>query len=322
MLIADANYYVRRDIGDPAESFITNTLTDGITTLFDLPQQNVNTIGLAVQYIPVGSAVFTTLQPASAYPAWNINTQYTVGQLVSYAGYYYHNQLLNNGSPPNTDNTPNSVWVPDIVYMIDPVPGKLTTNTPIPNNSTLIVTGSAWGMFTDTELNNIIFDAVRKHTHGQTLTERYRTGDHGFITYKDTPVELLDLPKMEEQMVVTLADIECLYILATDSVTDVNLQTAEGTVVDRSARYNQILNHINVLWDWYNQQCAQLNVGMNRMETLTLRRTSRTTGRLVPDFRSREYDDHRYPERQLPQVDRHNTDVSGVPSPIWNGSPL
>jgi hypothetical protein len=323
MLIADANYYVRRDIGDPAETFMTNSLTDGLTVVFDLPQQNINSVGLNVQYLPQGSGIFDVIQPTSAYPAWNESSSYNVGALVSYSGYYYHcTEFSPPGTVPLANGQNSTYWVTDIVYSLDAVAGKISTNTPIPNNSTLLVSGQAWGMFTDTELNDIIYTAVRKHCQGQTITERYKVQQGGAITYRDTPKDLLHLPKEEESLLVTLADIECFYILATDSATDVNLQTAEGTVIDRSARYNQIMSHIDALWSWYNLQCAQWNVGMNRMESLVQRRVSRTTGRLVPIFRDREYDDHRYPERQLPQIDRRDTDTSGVPSPIWNGSPL
>lgn len=320
MLIADALYYVRRDIGDPAINFLTDSLADGITTLFDLPEQNINPTGLIVQYLAQGQAGFTILQPTSAYSTWINNVGYTVGSLVVYNNQYYH--ALNN----NTDSPPfpggNAIWAPDIAYLLDSVAGKIQTFGTIPLNATLIISGQAWGMFTDAELSDVIYDAVRKHSQGQTITQRYKTADHGFITYRDIPVDLSNLPKHEEQLVVTLADIECLYILSTDSVTDVNLQTAEGTTIDRSVRYHQIMEHISALTDWYNVQCAQWNVGMNRIESLNVRRVSRTTGRLVPVFRDREYDDHRYPERELPQIDRRDTDVSGVPSPIWNGSPL
>jgi hypothetical protein len=322
MLIADANYYVRRDIGDPAENFVTTSMTDGLTTLYDLPQQNVNPIGLTVQYAPVNSGEFIVLNPSSQYSAYVLDNFYNFGDQVIYAGYYFTCLASNSQSPPAANNTPTVYWRPDIVYTLDSVSGKITTNTPIPNNSTFMVSGQAWGMFTDLELNNIIYDAARKHCQGQTITQRYRTADHGFIDYRDTPKDLGNLPKQEEDLVVKLADIECLWVLATDSVTDVNLQTAEGTVVDRSSRYQQIMEHITALTAWYNDMCAQWNVGMQRIESLTVRRVSRTTGRLVPVFRDREYDDHRYPQRELPQIDRRDEDTSGVPSPIWNGSPL
>jgi hypothetical protein len=66
--------------------------------------------------------------------------------------------------------------------------------------------------------------------------------------------------------------------------------------------------------------CNQLNVGMYRMETLNLRRTSKTTGRLVPLFKSREFDDHRWPTRLTPPIDHRNDDYSGVPTPLWSPS--
>jgi hypothetical protein len=50
-----------------------------------------------------------------------------------------------------------------------------------------------------------------------------------------------------------------------------------------------------------------LNVGLHRIEVSTLRRESRTTGRLVPLYVPREFDDYSWPERILPPIDsRHS----------------
>ena len=73
------------------------------------------------------------------------------------------------------------------------------------------------------------------------------------------------------------------------------------------------MGQIGALTERYQQLCGQLNVGIYRAETLQLRRTSYTTGRLVPDYAAREYDDHEWPRRQLPPIDRRNEDNSGMP---------
>ena len=74
------------------------------------------------------------------------------------------------------------------------------------------------------------------------------------------------------------------------------------------------MNQISAMTDRYQEFCGQLNVGVFRMETLQLRRTSQTTGRLVPIFEPREYDDPRWPQRELPPIDKRNVDNSGNPS--------
>ena len=69
---------------------------------------------------------------------------------------------------------------------------------------------------------------------------------------------------------------------------------------------------IDELTTHYMPWCGQLNVGMFRDETLEMRRVSQTTGRLVPLFKAREYDDHRYPVRKLPEIVSRNLDNSGL----------
>lgn len=205
-------------------------------------------------------------------------------------------------------------------YTLDSRNGQLALTAPVPNGTVLQVIGNSWSLFTDEELEDVVSESLYQHTYGQSITERYRDGLTGAITYRKTRMTLDNLPVMQEPLVVMLADINALWILATDAASDVNLQTAEGTNVDRSARYNQVMGHIHELQERYQDYCGQLNVGLYRMETLNLRRVSRTTGRLVPIFTDREYDDHGWPQRQLPQIDTRDEDNSGIPSPLWNGS--
>lgn len=219
---------------------------------------------------------------------------------------------LNNGSTITTLHTPAD-------YTLDSVNGQLALSSPVPSGSMLQVIGNSWSLFTDQELTDIINESVYQHVFGQSITERFRD-NFGGITYRDTRVTLANLPVMQEPLVSTLAEINALWVLATDAATDVNIQTAEGTTVDRSARYSQLMGHIQSLTERYQEFCGQLNVGMYRMETLNLRRVSRTTGRLVPIFVDREYDDHRYPLRELPPIDKRDVDNSGIPSPLWAGS--
>lgn len=329
MHMAHAIALVRRDIGDPVQSFQSNALGDGMTVLYDLPPQNINPLNLTVTIIngPYTTVIQPTVVPGtvtlanpngtSNFPAWNSTTNYNTGALVSYNGQYYQAQTSNTDSPPGS-----GIWSnPLTVYTLDSSNGVITFNIPPPNNATVIFAGQSWGMFTDADLESIVWDAQFQHCQGQKLTERYRTAQ-GFITYRETTKTLWNLPHAEENLVVTLADINALWILATDAATDVNVDTAEGTNINRQARYAQLMSHIQELTQKYETYCGQLGVGMYRVEVMNLRRVSRTNNRLVPIFREREYDDHRYPVRELPQIDSRDEDNSGVPSPVWNGLPL
>jgi hypothetical protein len=201
-------------------------------------------------------------------------------------------------------------------FTLYPDEGKIALAEPAPLNSTLLVTGHSWAMFSDDDLYRITVDSLLQHTYGQETEERYRDM-HGFISFRETPKMLQFLPAIEEPLVVMLTVINVFWSLANDAATDANVQTAEGTSVDRTTRYEHLMGQIQALTQRYTDYCAQLNVGLYRWETLQLRRSSRTTGRLVPLFRPREYDDHRWPVREIPAVDHRNDDVSGVPSPLW-----
>lgn len=201
-------------------------------------------------------------------------------------------------------------------YTLDATNGQLTTTVPPPNGAQLIISGTFWRLFSDDDLTPLLYDSVHQHCFGQTITERYRDR-FGFITYRDTPKHLANLPRMEEPLLTQLSVINTLWVLATDTSMDVDLHTAEGTDIPRGQRYSQIMQQIEAMTERYQQWCGELNVGVWRMETLNLRRVSKWTGRLVPIFRDREYDDHRWPIRELPQIDRRDEDNSGIPSPLW-----
>ena len=266
MLLTEAISRVRLEIGDPLQPFMTSTLCDGMTALFDLPKQNLDTNSFTVQ-VQNGASL----------------------------------QQLN----PSTDFTVN-----DELGMIQ------LTNIP-PNGAILTMHGNAWGMFTDDDLTTFINDSVNQHCYNRFIEERLRTLQ-GFIAYRNTPMNLNNLPVIEEPLLVMLSTINVLWTIANDMSTDTNVQTVEGTNIDALGRYRQIMDHIQELQERYERYCGQLNVGVFRTEVMKLRRVSYTTGRLIPVFVDREYDDHTWPTRELPPIDHHNDDDSGIPSPLWN----
>lgn len=217
------------------------------------------------------------------------------------------------------------VLVADTDYVLDVTEGRiilLGAIGPLGHGERLIVTGRSGGMFSDQEMEQYVQDAVAQHTQGQTVHVRYKD-QQGFIRYWDQPLTLSNLPAIQEQMVAWLAAVQALWTLATDAATDTDISTADGTFVPRSQRYRQIMEHIGTattgLTGRYNAMAQQLNVGLGRIEMFSLRRVSRTTNRLVPVFKDREYDDASLPVRLLPPIDAENVDQSGIPSPLFPG---
>lgn len=208
--------------------------------------------------------------------------------------------------------------LPSTEYSLDPLSGSLTLVAPLADGTQMFVEGQSWSLFTDYELDKFINDAQLQHNHNDFVTTRSRN-ENGFIEYTEVPKTLETLPAIEEVLVALLATIEALWALATDASTDVDISTAEGTHIPRGQRYAQIRSQIDVLTEKYADMAQQLNVGLHRIEVSTLRRVSRSTGRLVPVFTPREYDDHDVPTRQLPPIDQGHRDESGVPSPMYGG---
>jgi hypothetical protein len=227
-----------------------------------------------------------------------------------------------------TVTPPSSVLlVADTDYVLDPHRGSiLLVNpevSPLKHGQTLIVRGNGQGMFSDEDLAVYVEDAMNQHTHGRSLKTRYRDA-RGHIKYDLEPIDLENLPAVEEPLVAYLAAVNVLWTLATDASTDIDVNTSEGTYIARTQRYRQLMEHIgdanSGLQGRYNQLAQQLNVGLSRIEVFQMRRVSRTTNRLVPMFQPREYDDTGKPERVLPPIDGDAyDDESGIPSPLYPG---
>jgi hypothetical protein len=307
-------YRVRREIGDPPQPFRSTGVGDGQTILYDLPKQELNEGSLEVLF--VSGATQTSLTDYTSAQPWNSAVSYTVGTVVTFQTRFYSCQVAQSGNQPVVGGDADWADVTATAYTVNRTLGKIMLGQPIPLNSTLIVAGTSWSLFSDLELYPIIMESVLQHTYAQETEERYRDA-HGFIDYRETPKMLQMLPAIEEPLVIMLSTINAFWTLANDASTDSNIQTAEGTSVDRTTRYTHLMNQIAAMTARYEDYCNQLNVGLYRWETLNLRRTSKTTGRLVPLFKSREYDDHRWPVRLIPAIDGRNQDNSGVPSPMW-----
>jgi hypothetical protein len=203
-------------------------------------------------------------------------------------------------------------------YFLDEANGLMTLNDVLPRDFLLVVEGNSFSLFTDNEIREFLHEALLQHTNAAADTIRYRD-EHGFIKYAHYAITLQNLPEIEELLVSLLAATEALWALSTDASTDIDVHTSEGTFVPRSQRYSQLVSQINLLTEKYKTLCAQLNVGLYRIEMSTLRRVSKTTGRLVPIYVEREFDESTMPIRIVPEIDARESDPDGPPSPADRG---
>lgn len=202
-------------------------------------------------------------------------------------------------------------------FTVDTDNGVITLADPLPLDDKLVAQGVAFGMFTDEELTAYVHHAVVLHVGGDRYeSERYMSAE-GFIRYERTKVTLANLPPEEDLLVAIMATIEVLWALATDAATDIDITTSEGTHINRGQRFAQLHAQIGLLEEKYRNLSALMGVGLYAVEVYDLRRVSRTTGRLVPIFVDREYDDHKPPARILPKINMDDADPDGPPSPAF-----
>lgn len=173
-------------------------------------------------------------------------------------------------------------------------------NTPA-LDAVIKVDGSVFRYFADSEIEYFVNTAVTQHTYN-------RSDSYG----RQVTISLL--PEVEVYPLTILSTVEALYALATDASFDINIFAPDGVTIPRSERYHQLMGLINQRTEQYRNICAQLNIGLYRIEVGQLRRVSRTTNKLVPVYVPQEIDDSRRPERVYLPIDV--TGRTPIPSTI------
>jgi hypothetical protein len=186
-------------------------------------------------------------------------------------------------------------------YTIETVYGVVHTTTAPAAGHTLTVSGNIWRYFSDDEIANFVNTAVLQHTTNR--TDAFNRA-----------ITVTTLPEIEVYPLVVLCVVEALFALATDAAYDIDIQGSDGVTIPRSERFRQITALISQRMEHYKSLCAQLNIGLYRIEMGTLRRISRTTNKLVPIYVAQEIDDSTSPERVYMQNDLNGRTV--VPSSI------
>lgn len=175
-------------------------------------------------------------------------------------------------------------------YKLEVDTGIVRFLNPISAGEVLTVNGTAYRYFSDADITRFINTAIEQHTYE-------RTDAYG------SRVTMATLPAVEEYPIAILATIEALWVLATDAAFDINITAPDGVVIPRSERYAQLTGMIAQRQEQYRSLCAQLNIGLWRIQVGNLRRASKRTNKLVPIYMPQEFDDGRKPERVYIQND-------------------
>jgi hypothetical protein len=164
--------------------------------------------------------------------------------------------------------------------------GMMVFRDPPPAGEVWEIEGTKWRYFSDADLRVFISTAVTQHSHN-------RGDDSG------GDFTLGDLKPVEEYPVAVLAVIQALWALATDAAFDIDILSPDGVNIPRSERYRQLTEMIGARQQQYDEMAKALNIGLNRIESFTMRRTAKLTNRLVPVYLPQEYDDSSRPKRVL-----------------------
>lgn len=166
--------------------------------------------------------------------------------------------------------------------------GYLTFDTTPDTSATIIVAGTYYRYFTNTEICQFVSDAFSQHA-------QYHADQFG------RPITLATLPGIEEYPVVIYASTLALYTLATDSAFDIDITAPDGVMIPRSERFRQLMEMIQVRKEQYRELCLQLGIGLFKIDVFSLRRISTNTNRYVPIYLPQEVDDRSMPNRaELP----------------------
>lgn len=190
-------------------------------------------------------------------------------------------------------------------YTIDANNGTITFVTAPSSGAIVKVVGSFYRYFTDVDLTSYVNTAVTQHTYN-------KSDSYG------SAMTIALIPPVEEYPVVILATIEALWALATDASFDIDITAPDGVHIPRAERFNQLTQIIAHRQQQYKDLCAALNIGLWRIEMGILRRTSRTTNKLVPVYMPQEIDDSRRPERVWLENDMYGRTPTPTTAQIYD----
>jgi hypothetical protein len=174
-------------------------------------------------------------------------------------------------------------------YMIDERNGLLRISSPItggfPPGTYVNVEGYYYTWVTDEDLVFFVENTVAEHQ------------------YHRPEFVLAEVSDVEADAIALGSAVEALWSQLIEFSRDIDISTPEAVSVPATQRYRQmedLLFSPSGLVNKYKSKASMLGVGLDKAEMFHLRRVSRTTGRLVPVYKSREWDDASRPLRLFP----------------------
>ena len=179
------------------------------------------------------------------------------------------------------EGLPNATATAEVFgYQLDERNGLLRLSAPItggfPAGTYVNVEGYYYTWVTDEDLVFFVENIVAEHQ------------------YHRPEFVLSDVSDVEADAIALGSAVEALWSQLIEFARDIDISTPEAVSVPATQRYRQmedLLFSPTGLVNKYKTKTQMLGIGLEKSEMFHLRRISRTTGRLVPVYKSREWDD-------------------------------
>ena len=182
---------------------------------------------------------------------------------------------LTSGDPPTTVLT--SQW------QLDDRNGLLKLTNAADLGKRCLISGYHYTWFSDSDLGFHVSKIVNEMTH---------SGTHDFDTMLPVQYDVMMLGGV----------VNALWSLAMELSLDIDVSTPEGMFIPARQRYQQVLQMLQVYENEYQTKAGMLNMGLGALEIFRLRRVAYMTGRYVPVYQEREFDDPFPPDRLYPAI--------------------
>lgn len=182
-------------------------------------------------------------------------------------------------------------------YSLDERNGIMRFNRSFPTTSKVMVEGYYYEWVLPQDLEYFAGHAIEQHVY-------------------NLDVHLENFTPIVYDTIGMATVVETLWGLLTEYSRDIDVTTSESVHIPASQRFRMVQSMLDYWTRNYNQQAQALNIGLNRIEMMSLRRVSRTTGYLVPLYRERELGDYGPIERQFPEISHGDIILEDTQEPM------
>jgi len=168
-------------------------------------------------------------------------------------------------------------------YSLDQRNGIIRFNTSFSSTTKILVEGYYYEWVLPSDLKFYATHSIEQHVY-------------------NLPIPLENMSDIVIDTIGMGAVVEALWGLLTEYSRDIDVMTSESVHIPASQRYRMVQSLLEYWSKAYEKQAKSLNIGLDRIEIMNLRRVSRTTNRLVPLYKARELGEVGPIERIFPEV--------------------